>query len=182
MGCDIHLFVEVRKKGKWVLAPGQVGKCRWCKGTKKIRNLVKVEAKKGETDPAGQPLSDGWEESGKPRPCYCTDKEEGGGPGPGKSWESYYHERNYDLFAILAGVRNGVAFAGSPTSPYPEGEKFKPIDEPRGLPPEVSEVVAKQSARWGEDGHSHSFVKKTIPKLKKLGKPENVRIAFWFDN
>lgn len=37
--------------------------------------------------------------------------------------------RNYDLFAMLADVRNGVGFAGITT-----GSGFEPIFEPRGLP------------------------------------------------
>lgn len=38
-------------------------------------------------------------------------------------------DRNYDLFAILAGVRNGHGFAGVDT-----GEGFVPIAAPRGVP------------------------------------------------
>ncbi len=34
---------------------------------------------------------------------------------------------------------------------------------------------------WQEKFES-SFVTETIPELKKLGSPENVRIVFWFDN
>lgn len=40
-----------------------------------------------------------------------------------------YDDRNYNAFAILADVRNGYGFAGTPT-----GSGFKPISEPRGLP------------------------------------------------
>lgn len=41
--------------------------------------------------------------------------------------------RNYDLFAMLAGVRNGRGFAGVVT-----GAGFNPISEPRGLPDDLS--------------------------------------------
>lgn len=44
---------------------------------------------------------------------------------------SAYCDRNYDLFAILSDVRN-----------Y---DHVKPISEPKGLPPDVSEIVKKQS-------------------------------------
>ena len=48
-------------------------------------------------------------------------------------WEdissNYEQERHYQLFAVLAGVRNGYGFAGVPT-----GETVSPISEPRGLP------------------------------------------------
>lgn len=41
--------------------------------------------------------------------------------------------RNYDLFAILAGVRNGEGFAGCRT-----GEPFKPIAKLKGYPDDMS--------------------------------------------
>ena len=64
-----------------------------------------------------------------------------------------YHRRNYDLFAILAGVRNGVGFAG-----VKMGEGFEPIAEPRGVPRNASVEYKKHKVRWGVDGHSHSHV------------------------
>lgn len=50
----------------------------------------------------------------------------------------WYHNRNYDAFAILTGtVRNGHGFAGVPT-----GDGFRGItDKPRGVPDDVSAVV-----------------------------------------
>jgi len=47
----------------------------------------------------------------------------------------YDFDRHYQLFAVLAGVRNGVGFAGVPT-----GDPVRPIAEPRGLPADF-EVV-----------------------------------------
>lgn len=41
----------------------------------------------------------------------------------------YEQCRHYQLFAVLAGVRNGYGFAGTPT-----GEAVTPIAKPRGLP------------------------------------------------
>jgi hypothetical protein len=49
-------------------------------------------------------------------------------------------DRNYDLFAILAGVRNGVGFAGVKT-----GEGFIPISEPRGFPDDVDPLSIRGS-------------------------------------
>lgn len=63
-----------------------------------------------------------------------------------------YIGRNYNLFAILADVRNGYGFAGCKT-----GEPMEPIDEPRGLPYDVSKEVKVESDGWGIDGHSHSY-------------------------
>lgn len=62
-----------------------------------------------------------------------------------------YIGRNYDLFAILANVRNGYGFAGCDT-----GNGFVPIAQPRGLPSDVTASVKKESDNWGCDGHSHS--------------------------
>jgi hypothetical protein len=49
------------------------------------------------------------------------------------AWERYDYEfpgdRNYDVFAILADVRNGLGFAAVKTS-----DGFEPISLPRGLP------------------------------------------------
>jgi len=61
--------------------------------------------------------------------------------------------RNYNLFAILANVRNGRGFAGCHTS-----AGFNAIDEPRGLPYDVTPQVAKISQDYGVDGHSHSWL------------------------
>ncbi len=48
-------------------------------------------------------------------------------------WEDissdYDQDRHYQLFAVLADVRNGYGFAGLPT-----GEVITPISRPRGLP------------------------------------------------
>lgn len=41
----------------------------------------------------------------------------------------YEQERHYQLFAVLAGVRNGRGFAGIVT-----GDRVEPIAEPRGFP------------------------------------------------
>ena len=109
MGCDIHMFCEVRKGGKW--------------------------------EKVGEVFKD---------PYYHPDK-------PEDEWnikftDSPYLMRNYDLFAILADVRNGHGFAGIRT-----GDRFNAIANPRGLPDDVSEKVKEESDHWGVDGHSRSF-------------------------
>lgn len=69
------------------------------------------------------------------------------------AWDNrVYKGRNYDLFAMLADVRNGKGFAGVDT-----GDGFKPIASPKGLPDDVSPEVKAESDAWGEDGHSHSY-------------------------
>lgn len=64
---------------------------------------------------------------------------------------SFYDVRNYNLFAILADVRNGRGFAGIKT-----GEGFNPISDPRGVPEDASDEYKQLVDCWGVDGHSHS--------------------------
>lgn len=61
---------------------------------------------------------------------------------PGFNWADDPTGRNYDLFALLAGVRNGVGFAGvyrhEPVTPYFEG---------RGLPAGATDCAGLE-IRW----------------------------------
>lgn len=99
-----------------------------------------------------------------------------------------FFNRDYDLFAFLAGVR-GYLF---------------PIHPPKGIPEDVSQEVLSEFKSWGVDAHTPSFltlkelldynysdgVRETLgndffivlDELKELGSPEDVRIVFWFDN
>jgi hypothetical protein len=92
MGCDIHLYVEVRKDGVWESV-------------------------------------DAW----------STDQQ-------GDIYIPYekrlFTGRNYNLFAMLADVRNRYDII--------------PISEPKGLPEDISENVKNMSIVWDGDGHSHS--------------------------
>lgn len=67
--------------------------------------------------------------------------------------------RNYDLFAILADVRNGRGFAGVKT-----GEGFEPIADPRGVPEDAHPETAEFMDSYGCDGHSHSWY--TLAQLR----------------
>lgn len=114
--------------------------------------------------------------------------------------KSYWVERNYLLFAILANVRNDY--------------NIQPISQPKGLPEDVSPEVKNQSDEENGDAHTRSwltlkelleydwqqefeddnseifpleamvipFVSEFILRLSKIDKPENVRMVFWFDN
>lgn len=55
-----------------------------------------------------------------------------------------YSDRDYKLFSVLANVRN-----------YDKIEEV--LDEPRGLPYDVSDAVKKECKEWGVIGHSHSW-------------------------
>lgn len=93
MGCDIHMFVEVKNDGKWKAVPRRT----------------------------------------RPEPEYSQwDK---------RTIECPYDDRNYDLFAMLANVRNGVGFAGIRT-----GEGFVPISMPKGFPDDASDEVLLEFA------------------------------------
>lgn len=63
----------------------------------------------------------------------------------------FYEGRNYDLFAILANVRNGSGFAGCDT-----GDGFIPIVEPRGLPADLSPQLRAEAGRYLE--HTPSWL------------------------
>lgn len=71
---------------------------------------------------------------------------------PYLSWDEPNTGRSYDLFAILANVRNGHGFAGIKT-----GEGFNPISEPRGIPSDASPEYREWAGEMGGDGHSHSY-------------------------
>ena len=82
----------------------------------------------------------------KDKPCWLC-------KGKGKHRESFWDDRSYDTFAILADVRNGYGFAGCKT-----GDGYRPIAAPRGVPHDVSPSILKAIEEYGEDGHSHSFL------------------------
>ena len=60
-----------------------------------------------------------------------------------------YSSRNYDLFAMLADVRN---------SGYYNAERINPIFPPRGMPGDESREVGLSAEQWGPDGHSHTWI------------------------
>ena len=59
---------------------------------------------------------------------------------------SVYDGRNYSLFAILADCRNGTRTE----------EPFKPIDQPRGVPDDMSELASKLYGD-GEGWHNETW-------------------------
>jgi len=71
---------------------------------------------------------------------------------PPKGVTLEYHDRNYNVFAILANVRNGYGFAGVST-----GMGFEPIAPNRGLPDDASPEILARSESYGVDGHSHTW-------------------------
>jgi hypothetical protein len=81
-------------------------------------------------------------------------------------WELYAHpniKRNYSLFAKLANVRN-------------ENKHIIPIDNPRGLPKDISYLVKKEYEYMGSDVHSTSFI--SMNEIEELQKWINTTKLF----
>lgn len=126
MGCDIHMYVEKKIDGQWQALQG-VDALSLSYAVNRLREACECE------------VSAYWEERVKEL--------------SEKTYKFLYTDRNYDLFGMLADVRNGTGFAGCGT-----GDGFVPISQPRGLPNDVSEYVKGESDEWGGDGHSHSWL------------------------
>lgn len=124
MGCDIHLYVEKKVDDVWISVD------KW----------------------TGNNTGDGR------MTVECDDE--------------FYNGRNYDLFAILADVRNGRGFAGCYT-----GEGFNPIAATRGLPEDVCEAVKAEYDAWDGDGHSHSYF--TVEELLKYDWTQKTKKSGW---
>ena len=99
-----------------------------------------------------------------------------------------YDDRDYALFWTLGGIRRRPG-------PLP------PLADCRGGPPELaSKETYLDLEEWGSDAHSlswltlaeleayagprdqSSFWTRDLSKLHEIGKPDDVRIVFWFDN
>lgn len=107
MGCDIHDYFEIKNGDKWE---------RLITRREELRDLLYGPG----SDERDEKMSQ--EERSK-----LLDE----------MWEHPLDiGRNYDLFAILADVRNGRGFAGIVT-----GTGFDPISDPKGLPDDCSEGV-----------------------------------------
>ena len=86
----------------------------------------------------------GWHAVTSPNKYY------GKYPGEPKESARLDLDRNYDLFAILADVRNGSGFAGIKT-----GDGFEIISKPKGLP-EDADPVTLETACTGD--HSDTWI------------------------
>lgn len=186
MGCDIHCYCEVRKDGKWERT-GAIFPSKYHDPAEVIERdgyTVYHERENGVytgKETAFHVAADDTESLRR----FAEDDDYYVWNGPFTT--EPYEGRSYELFALLAGVRN-----------Y---DYVTPIHSPRGVPSDVSETVRKIIDRWGVDGHSHSYF--TVAELKKrmhrirfaskhfadavermseLGAPEDVRIVFFFDN
>ncbi len=87
-----------------------------------------------------------WETADKWVPYDYGDDEKG----EEIPFEDRFHERNYSLFGLLAGVRR----------------EFASSLKPRGVPFDACEHVNKANEGWDSDGHSHSYL--YLHELKSL--------------
>jgi hypothetical protein len=99
---------------------------------------------------------------------------EGEGDEKWVSGTSLYDGRSYNLFAILANVRNGRGFAGCKT-----GEGFAPISLPRGIPEDASAEYREIVDCWDCDGHSHSY--HTLRQLLDYDWVQSTQLQGWLD-
>jgi len=109
-----------------------------------------------------------------------------------------YNGRNYVLFGVLAGVRKDDVPRLSNPRGLPDDVCPQVADAYENMKDDahsasfftLEELLA---FNWDQEAkaygiteklseHCSDFVENTIPMLKLLGAPENVRIVFWFDN
>jgi hypothetical protein len=152
MGTDIHLFVEKENpNGYWqgVLGPNpqiqrELMYAEWARSRGEEDKAREHEKKSAE-------IASGEFLKKVTRPYELTWY----APKVFEGW--LYDNRNYDVFAILADVRNGHGFAGVET-----GDGFNSISSMRGLPDDPSEDVEQE---LNEDRDLHSVTYVTLREL-----------------
>lgn len=75
-------------------------------------------------------------------PHYSANNEDGD---PEMDLIPIYRNRNYDLFTLLAGVRD---YSGDTQS----------VSPPKGIPPDAAPQTLAEVERYGSDGHTHSWL------------------------
>ena len=131
MGCDIHLFVEVRKDGKW----------------EAIKDIDKDALKLAQEDLDHFKHFGADEMPGYTEMDFIKRVERESQP----KYMFLYNGRNYNLFSMLAGVRNGYVSSGNTY-------EITPIDYARGVPDDASAAYQDYVDEWRRDGHSHSYL------------------------
>ena len=119
MGCDIHVFVEKKSEnGVWEAVYGESCMLDWYR--EQLEKAIKNDNGNSiefYTERVNQNLE------------------------PALDW--LYDGRCYDLFALLADVRNR--------------NDITPISEPKGLPDDISKEIEEEADVWKYDGHSYSY-------------------------
>lgn len=200
MGCDIHIWLEYRRKGtdRWMIMKRQC--CGACGGSGTQMGRVKL-------------MDDNYEET-EERCWSCkgsrvdrlVEVEDTYENNEGQMVKftrltggDVYDGRDYRLFAILAGVRN---YGGE-----------EPLFEPRGIPGDASPEFRRLCEQWDGDAHSTGwldleditalivanaplaheggenpmswFYQQAVVLMQRIAAkqgPKNVRVVFFFDN
>lgn len=97
---------------------------------------------------------------------------------PKENWkdsdEDWYMSRNYDLFAILADVRNDRGVTNT------DGFcKFNPISSPKGWPSDASSEANQIHMRWDGDAHSDSYL--TLRELVEFDWNQTITLTGFVD-
>lgn len=142
MGCDIHLFVERRESGSWKILPPPFGLARKpFEHDKPVKIDYRVDWERDPKNPA-------FEKPDESRPLA-----------------DWFSDRNYNLFAMLANVRNKEfrstieekwLSVGRDPILYP---RIEPLDEPRGIPRDASR-------QYRDEPKEHSETYFTIAELR----------------
>lgn len=137
MGTDIHIYAEVKKNGEWESAVPIVPHPKYW-----YDNIIDIEARNLNINwqsPKYKKLEAKYKKMSTqkilktfPRDLILWHCE----------FDDEFDERNYNRFAILAGVRNAYDYD---------------FGEPKGLPDDVSLVIKMLDDQFGE-GHSHSWI------------------------
>lgn len=169
MGCDIHMFLERKTNSNKYDGPRDLSESR----NEKIEQVIP-----GDENIERWVSADKWEvdeyDKNHLRVSYKN---------------SFYNDRNYYLFGILAGVRY---------------RDVKIIKEPRGIPDDCSYGYKYMAKKWEGDAHSHSYFTlkelldvdwsiyddnyiddflKSLDRMKEIDPdPNKVRLVFFFDN
>lgn len=163
MGTDIHMIVEARDdEGNWKLVPDPIVECWLCKGTAINEREGKrcyvcdafsrmADLKRWMSDPEENQIFikkeiDDWDR-------VILEKS----PNGGYIADEWYGDRHYDVFAILANVRNGHGFAGVDT-----GDPWPFIQNGRSLPEDSCPEVIDYMSRYE---HSPGWV--TLQEVTK---------------
>lgn len=186
MGCDIHLYVEKKTKGKWQHIAGNFYDSRNYETFAILADVRNGNGIKPISPPKGLPIdvskavrqeSDNWGRDGHSH-SYLTMQELSG-----FDWKQVVYiggivdEQDYHLFKKT----------GHPPQSWCQGVSGPNIEVVTPEEMEKPNTNGKDRfcrIRWPmvyNDEVDSGFVE-MLEELKEMGKPDEVRIVFWFDN
>ena len=182
MGCDIHLYIEVKptSRSNWRLAPDQLAPCIECNATGiRPESLECVNCKQPEESHLDSKClyAPGTKYVNDPEDCYYCHE--------GAALAAHYGQRDYDLFGILSGVRGNSLpdwtqeDRGIPEDACPELQRLTQNDDLHSHGHYYLNELEQQPNGWEE---FEDFTQ-CLKELKKLSKKNHdVRIVFCYDN